>query len=609
MYVDLTAIILGILVLVLPPGYALTLAVLPKTRIENHERATLALVSGISLNVLVMFFLNGLAGIPLNSSTLAAEIIASTILFFGIYLLRTRELPYIYIEDHGFSGLLRGFTLAAFLASIMLLTYGIHQGCGYPYVLDEWHHLAQGMHAIDAEGIVLKNPYYKTNGEGLESGFFEKGFHLLIAEIFLATGREPVSVYVILPALTAALTALCAFTLTCRVTGSFNSGLLSMLFFATLQSNIELLGPWFFVPLSLGFAYIYAVFYMAVEGLERRSPARLFLSAFNLLALAFIHPWSAGFVIPVILIYIASRPDIVRGNVKGLLMLLLLPLLSFAYILGIIWKGDLLASVEYFAERYLVRTLEIPVWRPGGIANPFYVAGFYGLVPLLLALIGIAYTIFRKSTKERILISWTLLMFTIMVLYHLTGSTILAPYERIIYYMALSMVPLSAIGLTVVLERLSLRVQNRFLAVFLSLLLITAVMAPVLSTYQKNKERLYRIVDDRSYAALKTLGQVIGEGNVVLARTEISSAIYPVTKNHVVSISPGQLGAGERGLEDNRLFFKSGCGVKKGIVDKYEVDYVFLDYADRVECDFLSGIYTSKGFYIYRVEKPEDGNP
>jgi len=570
-----------------------------------------------------------------------SQTIIATILFLLVYFLRTRELPYLYIEEHSMQDLLKIPTALMLLAVCVLLVYGLHQDYRYPYILDEWQHLAQGIQIAENGGISLNNPYYK-DGALEETGFLEVGFHILLAEIFLLTGQDPVLFYACLPAIFAGISALCAFMLAYKVTGNANCGLLSILFYAGLKSSVNILGPGFFVPLTLGFAYIYFILYLISEGLERGSQTRTGLAAFNLLALALIHPWSAAIILPITALYLLSRRELVtRKNVPGIAVLFIAFFLSFTYILCVLWQGDPIKTLERFIGKFLIRGLEIPV---NEVADILFPAKFYGPVPFALALVALGYLILKikysslkagvlllksaelgihpwpkrprysadfmikEKKKERMLLAWTLLTAAIIALFQATSITVLAPYERIVYYALLSFVPLSAIGLITILDCINKRIKIGVISIAISVLLITAVAYSLYSGYYENREKLYRMIDDPGYDALLWLGNR-GEHSVVLARPEISSAVYPIARDYVVSVSPAQLGVGLRGLEDNREFFASGCARKKEILDKYGADYVYVNRDDKVSCSFLRRIYSLKGFYIYEYIRNQDGNP
>lgn len=598
MYLDILNISIGLLLLLFIPGFSLTLALYPKREIGIFERISLSIVSSISLNVLPVFFLNYFLKLPITLHTLIAGILLITLLFTAIYLLRIRGLPRVTLTRYNRDEFLRVSCILVLLLITFLLVYDIHNDYSYPFISDEWHHIAQGVQIMDKAGIRLQNPYYKERVEYLETGFFEIGFHVFLAEIFLLTNQNPVLFYIYLPAVFACISSFILFTFVYKVSKNFYMGLLSMLFFTGLKSNISVLGPWFFIPLTLGFAFIYILFYLTVIGLERNSFISLVLSSFILLSLALIHPWSASFILPVVAIYLLLRHELISRNLHGILVLFLIPLSSFIYVFRILWQGSFIETLAYFIENFLVRELEIPV---RGVGHYLYLLDFYGLIPVILAFIAI-YVIVRNGRQEKILLAWISLMSFLILLFQLNGLTLLAPYERIFYYTLLSLAPLSAVGLFKLLEFINSKIKVRLVSITLLTLCILLVVYSSFSGYYEGN-KLYRVIDDPVYSALKWFEVNRGHYNVILSRPEISSAIYPITRNYVVSINPAQLGHSSRGLEDNKKFFMSpDCDAKKKIIEKYDVDYVLVEEDDRIRCDFVGLIYNQTGVYIYEIK-------
>jgi hypothetical protein len=600
MLTEILNIIMGVLLLFFVPGYALVYALFPKKGLDIYERVSIAIISSISISILPIFALNFFYKIPINYYTVVFSSILITAACAIIYLARTREIPEFFFEMHEYDSqkVLRVMCVLIILAAGSLLVYSVHQYYSYPYLLDEWQHIAQGIQIADTGNITLQNPYYKDVNVASEPGYYEKGFHVFLAEFFMLTGQEPARFYVILPALFAAITGLIVFTFTYKTTKNYAIGLFALLFYAGLRSNVSVLGPWFYVPLTMGFAYIYAILYLAANGLERYSIRLLTLSSMLLLTLALIHPWSAAIAYTVVILYVIARRKVLED--KNMLLIagvLAIPLASFGYVLNTMWQGSYEKTLAHFAGTYLISSLGIPVKE---IASPMYLITFYGIAPLVLALFGAYCLIKKKDGPERVFLAWAGFTAAVILLFQITGKTILAPYERMIYYAFLSLVPLSAIGLYSLLESLFHKTRDREMRFLASLLCIGGVAYLLFSPYYDNRANLYKIIDDDSYAGIKALEKT-GRHHVILARPEISSAIYPVTRNYVVSINPAQLGGDRRGLEDNRRFFMTDCPGKIQVLKKYGVDYVFVREEDAQDCPGLKLIYREKGSYIYEV--------
>jgi hypothetical protein len=602
MLTDILNVLVGMLLLFFVPGYALVLALFPKKGLDRYERISIAVVSSITINILPVFAINYVLGTPVNYYTVVASSLLISLLCAVIYFLRARKMPEFYYEIHeyGLQKFLRAFCVLALLAVNFLLVYSIHQDYSYPYLLDEWQHVAEGIQVQDNAGIVLHNPYYKNGGTEGGAGLFERGFRVFLAEFFMLTGQEPARIYAILPAVFAAATGLIVFTFAYKTTGNYATGLFAILFYAALRSNVSVLGPWFFVPMTMGFAYIYAILYLFSAGLERYSIRLLTLSSVFLLTLALIHPLSAAVVFPAMILYVILRPGILKEkNAKLMAGIMLLPFLLSVCIFNAAWQETMEKTLSYSANYFINGTTT----QITETASPFFIISFYGMVPLTLALLG-AYYAAKKKGPERIFPAWAAVIAAEIILFQITGKTLLAPYERILYYAFLSYVPLSAIGFYALTEYINKKTGNMKLRFASSLLCIGALTCLLFTPYHESRPGLYKIIDDDTYSGIKALGET-GTRRIVLARPEISPAVYPISGDYVVAINPAHLGADKKALEDNRRFFMTDCDGKSRVLEKYGADYVFTRREDAQDCPGLKLIYREKGSYIYEVEKKD----
>jgi len=134
-----------------------------------------------------------------------------------------------------------------------------------PLHIDEWHHIEEGLRLGNyGEYFKFLQAENARRFTGLEIGFH---FFLFLVSQFVSL----VSIYQFLPALWACLSALVIFYVTYKITdGSFYLGLLSMVFFASIKSNVNITGLWFFTPLTFSIPFIYLFLYFFTEGLSQR---------------------------------------------------------------------------------------------------------------------------------------------------------------------------------------------------------------------------------------------------------------------------------------------------------------------------------------------------
>ncbi len=626
---NLTQTLYGFTLLLLLPGYALTLALFPEKRIDMWERTALTINLSISTCVISVFALNYFLKIPITTGTLSIEILALTGIYSIIYLTRRPKptqkngvnISSVKNTEKTGKNIISAFTVILILALTFSLVYKIHWDYDYPYHTDEWQHIAQGIQITEEKHIRLTNPYYRDKPYTYD---LEIGFHVFLAELTLLTGRDLILYYKFLPAIFACISSFTLFVFAYKTTGKFLAGILSMLFFASLKSNIFLLGPWFYVPLTMSFPLLYLILYSMTEGIRKGSLPHLLSATITLLALSLIHPsiasfaymtitlyliFAAAYSAVIIVLHLASKRkhltekfnSIVKypiQRVSGILAMFLIPLLSFLYFLRFLRGDSLTEKIGYFTTKFMIFEGALPVKE---LYNPLFLYDIYGVTGFSLALAGVFYSLMKK--RGVILVSGISIALALTILYQLRGFIILILYERTLYCALLCLAPLSGIGLYV-LTYFIRNIPRRFsrgvlvsTAIILSLLLL--VFLNVFSDYYTYKDKIYKMIDDDDYRAIKWLGENRGEHNIVLARPRISDAIYPISRNYVVAITPHGP-SNTPILMDTKTFLTSGCEGRKTVLEKYQVDYVLVNF--KIKCDFLEEIYHQGEDYIYETQ-------
>ncbi|PKP56186.1 MAG: hypothetical protein CVT88_10460, partial [Candidatus Altiarchaeales archaeon HGW-Altiarchaeales-1] len=428
--------------------------------------------------------------------------------------------------------------------------------------------------------------------------------------------------YKFFPAIFAVLAGLMLFLLVRKITKNFYAGILSVLFFASLKSTIGILGVWFFVPLSMDFMFIFLFFYLYIEGMRRNSAIFLFFSVIVISVIALIHPQSASWIYPVIIVYLLlfCIRNILKINLTNILkfknaifgniLLFSLPFLSFIYFFKILWKGSFEATLNYFLKEFIVFR-GCPAER--GICEPNFIPNFYGTLAFILAIVGLAYLIYKfiKNKEDAkfnslLPLAWifglTLLISTLYVepigkfVASLMGIqyspfNLLTGSIRLFYETFLCLAVLSGIGLYAIIKFIYMRLKNTNFnqrqkgIAFISVTLVMGIL----------------IFGSVFAGGIKWIEKNFGQYNIVFARSHISETIYPISKNYVVAITPHANipTTGERN-SDVYSFFMGDCNTKKQILEKYNADLVIEKYP--IKCDFLKEIY-NEGVYVYRVEK------
>ena len=622
-------LVLGFILLFHLPGYALTMALFPGRQIRALEKVSLSVGLSISLCVICVFTSNYFLRIPITSETVTVEILSLSGVFIVIYLLRgTRSgsgnkggvAPGGYTKDPTTSRKYLLYSSAVILVLVFTFTlvYSAHRDYSYPFHKDEWQHIAHGVQILEDKAIVPIFPYYKERPPHRN---LEIGCHVFLAAFSLLTGTDPVLFYKFLPAIFACISSFILFAFVYRLTDSLPAGLFSMLFFASLKSNIFVLGLWFFVPLTMCFPLVYLVFHFLTDGLREGSIPLMFSATVALLASALIHPSVASFMYMSITLYLAAlifyfliilvlylilRRESFREEftlllrfpvqrVIGVSMVFLIPFLSFLYFLKFLWRGSLGETLRYFITDFMIfgRLLDVRE-----LYEPLFLLDFYGFVGVSLAVVGIFYVFMKK--RGVVLVSGVFVALALMALYQVRGFTFLIFYERIVYCALLCLAPLSGIGLYAlmcfikdILRKLS---RNKLISTALIVFLFFFVFVNQFSGYYFYEKKIYRMIDDGDYRAIKWLMENRGSCNIVMARPRISHAVYPISGNYVIT---AMLRGDTARMRDTRRFLMSGCGGRGEILEKYGVDYVLVGF--RIKCGFLEEIYHQDSNYIYGV--------
>ncbi|MAF13768.1 MAG: hypothetical protein CMI53_02650 [Parcubacteria group bacterium] len=414
-------------------------------------------------------------------------------------------------------------TLALIL--VFVLVYSPHFDYRFPYHIDEWNHIS--------------NAKFLVNGDISAFGAtVEFGFHIflfVISKIF-----NLVLVYKFLPAIWAVFSAAVLFWVAYKKTSSnFFIALLSVIFFATIKSNVNVTGLWFFTPLTFSIPFIYLYIYFFTEGIEKQNKKLLLISIIIMSFLVPIHSISVLFALPFLLVYSLFYLNFLKKEYKFFSLLLLIPFLGILFykkVYSVPWPE--LAS-------NLINALQFKYgWGVLELQNLF--TEIYSSMGYLLAVAGMVFIIlFIKDRKKYIpYLFWPLMSLTLIILYRISGASYLIPYQRNLYYLVLSLPILSAFGfyyfivlLNDQIKKLSLNENFKFyLEKFVGLIVILVVSFLIFKPYYQIPEQvdLYRVINEDDYQALLFLAELPQEGRV-LATPFVSTAVYAVSNHLFIS--------------------------------------------------------------------------
>ncbi|ODS37030.1 hypothetical protein BEH94_08250 [Candidatus Altiarchaeales archaeon WOR_SM1_SCG] len=649
----------GFLLIFFIPGFALTLVLFRDIAVD--ERIGVAVILSISINILTIFAANYFLDIEITKHNITALMLLVSLLFLVLFLVflyfRTQESFKIKNLINNFkvnrNDVLKSLLLISTLVLVFNLIYAAHWDYLYPYHTDEWENLAEAVAIMENHALLNKAPNCKDIKKKID---LEIGSHIFLAELFLLTGADPVTTYKYLPALFAAISAFMLFLVVKRY--NFYAAILSMIFFASLKTNISIMGIWLFAPLTMSIAFIYAITFMFLYAIENKFASFLGASA-SLLALALIHPISAVFVYMILSLYIILKfiyylfellKKLLLGgdkkemfftwkNTTGFIILFLIPFISFIYFMAILSKGTTADTINWFITKFIIFPKSTGV--SSLVYEPAYLPDIYGILGIGLAVIGILYIIYmRKKWKHSgFLIAAALTGIINLILFHFPGIgssllnlaafpfrvfalnltfnlpgnfAILIFYERFIYYTMVFIVPLSALGLyasasavinacTFAINIAKIKILNkihRHICILLCIAFTILVFTTVFSGYYDEKEKLYKMITDEDYEAIKWIEENKGRGHVILARTEVSMAVYSISRNYVVAGTSHEDNCPGENVKDIHRFFMGNCNERTAILKKHDVDYVITDF--EIPCN-LKEIYRNEKNYIYEV--------
>lgn len=440
----------------------------------------------------------------------------------------------------------------------------------YPMHGDEWTHLAQAVYIMDAKSLGFRNPYVTpiTYHRDLESGF-----HIFTAEHFLLTGLDPSTNYKYLPALFAIISALFIFLFMRKITNDYIA-LLSMLFFSTLKSNINFLGVWFFIPFTMSFFLLFLYLYFLVDFKSLKNKKELYLLIITFVLSIAIYPFIAALIILITILYYGTK-------LKKKKQYFFWPIIVVIAILLFVFSKN----IPFLKEFVFLST-----WTLGTMGTvTYYLIPLIGIINVVLAIVGVYYVFAKKINKLLIIIP--ILFIINLVIHQFFDLTVLIAYQRSVYYFMLSVVPLSAIGLyyllVLVKDLLSQVKQFKKISLVIVIIIALVLIAFSFNNYydiaeQKkisNTKALNLVplifLDEDELDAIEFIQENYEPGIGVMANSLMSFGIYPLSKNHVLSIQNANLGTRPYRAKRQYDFLTTNiCAYKLTVLREFNISLV-----------------------------------
>ena len=489
----------------------------------------------------------------------------------------------------------------------ILFAYQPHFSYPYPFIADEYVHIALGKQIAEDHILPFTNPYFFSSERHSGKHFnLESGFHFFLAAMFTIIPGEPVLYYKYFIPIFMIINSLLLFYLTTLLFKNYFISLLAVLFYGTIKSTGNFLAHHLFIPLTTGITLLLLSFIFFIKWEKTNNNKNLIYLLITLLATAITYPPTLTFFAGVVLLYLLSTDHKIHkkfniSKKKFFTYLLTTLLISSTAIISILFYLNL--------EKFI---LFDNLWTR--IQTPLSPIFFFGLIPTTLATIGIFGII--KANKNKLLISWIFLSLIQIYLFTIFDFTILVPFRRLFLFYLIGISILAGVGMVIAtnyLRKINFKNKKIIIAIIIILIILTHYY---LSFPQYTP---IGIINEEDYNLFKTIEQNYPKDTLIMANTGISVAITPITNMKVGGILTSNIGGGTPD-KINRFFNGNCTGKKSGIlgvmINSGRIEYetyselmkqelinpdekILAISEDKISCSFLKEVYSKP--YVYEV--------
>lgn len=471
------------------------------------------------------------------------------------------------------------------LLLIFFIIYSPHFNYGYPLHIDEWHHISEARHIVE--------------GTWTPGSFgYRIGFHILLAGITIILSLfklNLVLIYKFFPAICGVVSASILYFLIKKQTNSWLTAIFSIFCFASLKSNVNILGLWFFTPLIATIPLIYLYTYLLGKGLDNlkqdssKGKSQITQSFLIMIISFIIYPLSVLFFIPTLILVLLINWKVVLKNFNSFLLLINLPLIGI--------------SIYVFMNHKISNLFTELVFKKGWGVVEYNNSLFelFSLLGYILVLIGVYFlvkTLRKNSNLKLIYLFWLITSSAGLVFYHLFDFLVLVPFQRLFYYFGLVLPIFASFGFYYILTKVILifkKVKTKPLIKKITLILLTiAFILFLFFGYLSlpTNSRLYHIIYHDEYSACSFL-ETLPQG-LVLSDPVTSSAIYPISGKQTISKLVFNINL----INQNWEFFNNyNCSKKNAFILDNHISYIHT-YSP-INCSW-NLIYQNKNNYIYQ---------
>lgn len=481
---------------------------------------------------------------------------------------------------------LKTVLISLMLLFIAFLIYSPHFSYKLPIHVDEWKLISwAGYFKENGLSYIISNP--------IEVGFV---FVLVVLSLFF----DLIQIYHILPALNIILVGLVLFLLMKKKYDYFTA-FLALIFLASLKSNINILGLWFFIPVVFGISFIYLTLFNFEEAVATNNNKKFYIAIAALFLLAFIHQSSFLAISFTLLIFFSIKRKFVIKNKKLFypFLALLIPAFLTAY-----YFSQGFADIMLFLNKFSWGPLS-----PQINFNPFL---FYGIVGSLFAALGYYFT-FKK--KEMLVFRIYILVPLInMLIFLFIDKTFFSSYQRYLYHFMIAAIPFSAIGAKYFFGKVVLFFKSKKVYVyFIGILLIASIfILGLFYSYYKihPQTSIVHLISESELKELRELEKF--PYGVVLAPLTIANTLeaaahkkpmfylkdFDEWDNQISRFYSSDCEDMEEFIYSGHLFDKTS-----EITSNYDVrpwpDYILS--SNDINCGFFEELYSGESFSFYKV--------
>ncbi|MFW5746637.1 MAG: hypothetical protein ACOCWQ_03770 [Nanoarchaeota archaeon] len=466
--------------------------------------------------------------------------------------------------------------------------------------MDEWHYI--GLSEQLDQGIPIVQSKWA----------FELGFVILLA--LLGKILELVTWYHVLP-LAAGVAVMLILVHHYARTDDLLSAVLAVLLFASLPSNVNILGTWFFVPSTTAIPFFFLAIFLIHRFFRGEDQRYMFLVIIIGMALFLIHPQTfliallfavlhyifqrsgrmtvgkdaplshsrISFLLPPCRTPLSPVSDKLRVQVRIASVLLL----AGIFIYYLFWSGFDPIGVFGLMKGYLVYPESFNQFTI--LYNPFLL---WGILQSLFVIIG-SWKALRQA--DALLLPLTVLQGLLLVnigIFLATGYSVLAHFQRILYFWMLVSLPVAVQGMRTVVVYLSglilrgmsaaarcssllrsaLAEKEVTIAVAMSMLMIVAFTPVVVAGQMRDQfpANVFYPVEWSDYHDISLL-RSSKYNLLVMAPLYIGQSVMPISgKRAVVKIKDGP-----ESREYAQWFYRQDCAGMRRQVEQKCIDVVY----------------------------------